>query len=51
MTGRCPTPSKARYGTRGAAARAARALLRAGVWTKARPYRCECRAWHLTSHL
>lgn len=51
MTGRCPDPGKARYTSRGKAARAAKALMRAGIYQKARPYRCACGVWHLTSHL
>jgi hypothetical protein len=51
VTGRCPDPDKARYPSRGAAVRAGRALRRAGVFGKTRPYRCVCGRWHLTSHL
>ena len=51
MTGRCPCPHKARYKSRGLAARAAKALRQAGIFRKARPYKCPCGIWHLTQSL
>ena len=44
-------PDKKRYASKGAAVAAALTLRRAGVFSKARAYRCTCGGWHLTRSL
>lgn len=48
MTGRCPTPSKTAYHSRGDAVHAAKTVAHSAGFPM-RPYRCDCGSYHLSS--